>query len=120
MTRLTQPLLATLLAVVPFVATAQAVTPEDHPGFLLAEAVAAQGCVLHQDDVNGMLEELGLENAQFPQMAVPLMRDGFLMPSGQGTMTLVNWGLCVEPETDAEASMEPAQSGDETTPSATE
>lgn len=120
MTRLTQPLLATLLAIAPCVAMAQAVTPEDHPGFALAEAVAAQGCVLHQDDVNGILEELGLENAQFPQMAVPLMRDGFLMPSGQGTMTLVNWGLCVEPEADAGANMEPAQSGDETTPVAAE
>lgn len=94
MTRLLHPLLATLLAGVPLAATAQAVAPADHPGFVLAEAIAAQGCVLHQDDVNAVLETAGLANEQFPQMAVPLMRDGYLMPSGEGTMTLTGWGLC--------------------------
>jgi hypothetical protein len=87
-------LIAPLVALMPALALAQAATPEDHPGQVLAEAIAAQGCVLHQDDVNDLLAAAGLENAQFPQMAVPLMRDGFLAPSGAGTLTLVNWGLC--------------------------
>ncbi len=78
------------------VAYGQATTPEDHPGYPLAQAIAAQGCVLHQDDVNAVLEEAGLENAQFPQMAVPLMQTGFLRSTGNGTLTLVNWGLCTE------------------------
>lgn len=72
----------------------QAPTPEDHPGYPLAQAIAERGCVLHQDDVNEVLEEAGLENAQFPQMAVPLMQTGILAPSGEGTLTLVNWGVC--------------------------
>lgn len=94
MTRLPPLLLAVLLVGAPSIAAAQAVTPTDHPGFVLAEAIAAHGCVLHQDDVNPLLEAAGLEAPQFPQMAVPLMRDGYLMPSGEGTMTLINWGLC--------------------------
>lgn len=75
-------------------AHAQAPTPEDHPGYPLAQAIAAQGCVLHQDDVNALMEEAGLDNAQFPQMAVPLMQTGFLRSTGNGTLTLVNWGVC--------------------------
>lgn len=127
MTRYSPPLpmalLAALLAGAPFAAGAQAVAPADHPGFVLAEAIAAQGCVLHQDDVNAVLETAGLENQQFPQMAVPLMRDGYLMPSGEGTMTLINWGLCLTAdgagaeEAEAEAEVQP---DDETTPPATE
>ncbi|QXT39185.1 hypothetical protein [Gymnodinialimonas ceratoperidinii] len=87
--------MAPLVAMMPAFALAQVATPGDHPGFVLAEAIAAQGCVLHQDDVNDLLASAGLENAQFPQMAVPLMRDGYLAPSGEGTLTLVNWGLCM-------------------------
>ncbi|OAN75863.1 hypothetical protein A8B78_15595 [Jannaschia sp. EhC01] len=116
MTRFIPPLLAALLAGAPFAAGAQAVVPADHPGFVLAEAIAAQGCVLHQDDVNPLLAEVGLENAQFPEMAVPLMRDGYLRPSGEGTMTLTNWGLCTG-EALAEAA---AQPGSETTEAETE
>ncbi|GAB5449119.1 hypothetical protein [Gymnodinialimonas sp.] len=113
MTRFFHPLLAALLAGAPFAVSAQAVVPADHPGFVLAEAIAAQGCVLHQDDVNPLLEAAGLENAQFPQMAVPLMRDGYLRPSGEGTMTLTGWGLCTGAALDA-------QPGDETTPAQAE
>ncbi len=72
----------------------QAATPEDHPGYPLAQAIAEQGCVLHQDDVNSVMESIGVESAMFPQMAVPLMQTGFLRSSGNGTLTLVNWGLC--------------------------
>ena len=72
----------------------QAATPEDHPGYPLAQAIAAQGCVLHQDDVNAVMEGIGVDSAMFPQMAVPLMQTGFLRSSGNGTLTLVNWGLC--------------------------
>lgn len=90
------PLLATLLAAVPCLAQAQAIVPEGHVGFALAEAIAAQGCVLHQDDVNEVLEAAGLVTPQFPQMAVPLMQDGYLRPSGEGTLTLINWGLCTD------------------------
>ncbi len=81
--------------VVAGLAHGQAATPEDHPGYPLAQAIAEQGCVLHQDDVGAVMEELGLGDADFPQMAVPLMQTGFLRPSGQGTLTLENWGLCV-------------------------
>lgn len=84
-------------------AFAQAVVPENHPGFVLAEAIAAHGCVLHQDDVNPLLEAAGLQAQQFPMMAVPLMRDGYLAPSGEGTLTLVNWGLCIGEEPESEA-----------------
>ncbi len=101
-----------------FAAHAQAPTPEDHPGYPLAQAIAASGCVLHQDDVNALMEEAGLENALFPQMAVPLMQTGFLRSTGNGTLTLVNWGVCtgdapvVAPEagvSDAEATGEASE-----------
>ena len=121
MTRFSHLLLATLLAGVPTVAVTQAVTPTDHPGFVLAEAIAAQGCVLHQDDVNALLEAAGLVTPQFPQMTIPLMQDGYLMPSGEGTLTLVNWGLCLPLE--AEESAEDAPADDlpaEATPAQTE
>lgn len=98
MTRFSHLLLAPLLAAFPYVTHAQAVTPADHPGFLLAEAIAADGCTLHQDDVNALLAELGLASPQFPQMAVPLMRDGYLVPGGEGVLALVNWGLCTGDE----------------------
>ncbi len=107
MTRFAQPLLATLLAVVPSLAVSQAIVPDGHPGFVLAEAIAEQGCVLHQDDVNAVMEGAGLQSQQFPLMAVPLMQDGFLMSTGNGTLTLVNWGACAgavpADETDADA-----------------
>ena len=74
----------------------QAATPEDHPGYPLAQAIAERGCVLHQDDVNEVMEGIGVDSAIFPQMAVPLMQTGFLRPSGEGTLTLVNWGLCLD------------------------
>lgn len=88
------------------IADAQAVVPEDHPGFVLAEAIAEQGCVLHQDDVNAVLESAGLESPQFPQMAVPLMRDGYLAPSGEGTLTLMNWGTCTGDIAEEDAAVE--------------
>ena len=72
----------------------QAATPEDHPGYPLAQAIAAQGCVLHQDDVNAVMDGIGVESSMFPQMAVPLMQTGFLRPTGNGTLTLEIWGLC--------------------------
>ena len=75
-------------------AHAQSPTPADHPGFVLAEAIAARGCVLHQDDVNALLADLGLTPPDFPRMALPLIQDGTLASTGNGTLTLVNWGLC--------------------------
>lgn len=117
MTRIAHPLLATLLAGAPSLVAAQAVTPADHPGFVLAEAIAAQGCVLHQDDVNTVMEGAGLPGPTFPQFAVPLMRDGFLMSTGNGTLTLVNWGACtgeapldaVDAEDDEEGAPDPVE-----------
>jgi hypothetical protein len=100
------PLLAALLAA--SAVHAQAPTPEDHPGYALAQAIAASGCVLHQDDVGSVLDALGLGPAAFPQMALPLIQDGILMSTGNGTLTLVNWGPCtgeIAPATD-EASVE--------------
>lgn len=120
MTRMMPSLLATLLAVAPFIANAQAVVPDDHPGFVLAEAIAADGCVLHQDDVNALLERLGLDAPQFPQMAVPLMQDGFLMPSGEGTLTLVNWGLCIAEVADTDVDGPAVQPDSETSVPVTE
>lgn len=76
-------------------AHAQVATPENHPGYALAQAIAAQGCVLHQDDVAALLDGAGLQPRDFPQMALPLIQDGILAPTGNGTLTLVAWGLCV-------------------------
>ncbi len=88
----------------------QAAIPEDHPGYPLAQAIAEQGCVLHQDDVVTVMEGLGLDDGVFPQMAVPLMQTGFLQPGSEGTLVLVNWGLCTgevpEVETEVEADTE--------------
>ncbi|MEX3016280.1 hypothetical protein [Gymnodinialimonas hymeniacidonis] len=95
----------------------QAATPEDHPGYPLAQAIAAQGCVLHQDDVNAVMDSIGVESAMFPQMAVPLMQTGFLRSSGNGTLTLVNWGLCtgdVPAQAGEEAEATPDESETET------
>ncbi|WP_224814040.1 hypothetical protein [Hasllibacter sp. MH4015] len=94
--RLTSLLPAIAPLVVASMAHAQAPTPEDHPGYPLAQAIAAEGCVLHQDDVNAVMEGIGVDSAMFPQMAVPLMQTGFLRPSGNGTLTLVNWGVCAD------------------------
>lgn len=85
----------TILALAATPSAAQAPTPDTHPGYVLAQAIAARGCVLHQDDVGAVMGALGLGDAAFPQMAVPLMQSGFLRPSGEGTLTLVNWGLCI-------------------------
>lgn len=86
--------LSAALLTVPILAHAQAATPEDHPGYVLAQAIAAQGCVLHQDDVNPLLAAAGLQPPDFPQMALPLIQEGILASTGNGTLTLVNWGLC--------------------------
>lgn len=94
MTRLTKLLLPTILAALPCLTLAQALIPEGHPGFVLADAIAARGCVLHQDDVNAVMEEAGLPSQHFPMMAVPLMQDGYLAPGEEGTLVLSNWGLC--------------------------
>lgn len=105
--RLIQPLLGLcLLAALPSGAQAQALVPDDHPGFVLAEAIAAHGCVLHQDDVNPLLEAADLGQQEFPMMAVPLMQDGYLRPSGEGTLTLVNWGLCLDVPVSTDAATE--------------
>ncbi len=92
----------------PFGVSAQAIIADDHPGFALAEEIAGRGCVLHQDDVNEVMAAAGLAGPAFPQFAVPLMRDGFLISSGNGTLTLVNWGICTG-AADAEAE-DPGQS----------
>jgi hypothetical protein len=93
-TRPLLPALALLAAVSATALHAQSPTPEDHPGFRLAEAIAAQGCVLHQDDVSALLDANDLMPTDFPQMALPLIQDGILASTGNGTLTLVNWGLC--------------------------
>ena len=75
---------------------------------------------MHQDDVNPILEAAGLEPPQFPQMALPLLQDGILAPTGNGTLTLVNWGVCTgeagtatdaETDADAEATTDPESTG---------
>lgn len=102
-------------------AGAQAIVPEDHPGFVLAEAIAARDCVLHQDDVNIVMEEAGLESQQFPMMAVPLMQDGYLAPGEEGTLVLANWGVCVASSSDGDAEEEAdSQPDSETTEPVTE
>ncbi len=95
-------------------AHAQSATPEDHPGYPLAQAIAAQGCVLHQDDVGTLLTSAGLSPQAFPQMALPLIQDGILASSGNGTLTLVAWGLCTGGVADSEVpdSGAPVPAGD--------
>lgn len=103
--RLALMLLASLVA---SPVLAQAPTPDDHPGHALAQAIAARGCVLHQDDVAALLDDAGLQSSDFPQMALPLIGDGILASTGNGTLTLVAWGLCVG---DVQPSGDQADSG---------
>ena len=84
---------------------AQAPTPEGHPGARLAQVIENAGCVITEDTTNLILFEAGIQPPEFPPMAIALLEDGILAPTGNGTMTLVNWGTCVgdrplvEPET---------------------
>lgn len=92
-------------------AHAQSATPEDHPGYALAQAIAAQGCVLREEDVGTLLTEAGLQPQAFPQMALPLIQDGILASTGNGTLTLVAWGLCTG---EASGGEEPPAAGTDT------
>ena len=90
------------------VAQAQAPTPQDHPGARLADAIAAAGCVIHQDTTNELLFSAEIQPPEYPPMAIALIEDGILSSTGNGSLTLLNWGLCVgdRPVLDAEAETE--------------
>ncbi|GAA5071861.1 hypothetical protein KUV65_13475 [Maritalea mobilis] len=91
------PVLASACLAVPAWAE-DAPTPEAHIGFPLAETIAQFGCVLHEEATNMVLFEAGLTADDFPPMAIALMQDGILRPTGNGTLTLVNWGPCTGAE----------------------
>ncbi|AHM02649.1 hypothetical protein roselon_00192 [Roseibacterium elongatum DSM 19469] len=73
-------------------------TPESHIGYPLAQTIARFGCVLHEEATNMTLFEAGLTADDFPSMAIALMQDGVLRPTGNGTLTLVAWGPCTGAE----------------------
>ncbi|MEJ6392268.1 hypothetical protein V8J82_03320 [Gymnodinialimonas sp. 2305UL16-5] len=78
-------------------ATAQiaaAPTPIGHPGHDIAQVIAQAGCVLTEDNTNLLLFEAGIQPDDFPPMLVALIQDGIIRPTGNGTLTLVNWGPC--------------------------
>ena len=87
-------LVASGSAVMSTIAAAQAPAPIDHPSYRLAQAIEAQGCSLTEEATNLVLFEAGIQPGEFPPMAIMLVEEGRLVYSGEGTLTLVNWGTC--------------------------
>lgn len=78
-------------------------TPQTHAGYVLAQTIAAAGCVITEENTNLILFEAGIQPPEFPPMAIALLEDGILAPTGNGTMTLVNWGACLGADADPDA-----------------